>query len=94
MPYVALNPNKCSDKGWFFLSCCSLTTFNKILLSVYYRPDTTLGNTLMNKKDMSPAFRDLEKRQGTKTENKHCVNRVIWDRPQGHQACRKAHLRK
>lgn len=43
---------------------------------------------------MAPAFRDFEKRQGTVTENKHCVDRVIWDRPQRHQACRKTRLRK
>lgn len=84
IPYVALNPTKCKT-AWFFssLNYHFITTFNKTLLSIYYKPGTPQGNTLMRKHYMPPAIRDLEKRQGPITCNKHHVDTAIWDRPQG-----------
>lgn len=74
------SPNKCCDIRWFFSSLNHLTTtFKTILLSIYCRPGSILGNTLTNPQDVAPAFWGLERRQGTITCNKHCDDGVITE---------------
>lgn len=93
IPYVALNPNKCWDIGWFFSSLNYLWTFNKIFLSsigqaLYYGIRPRTKRTWLLPSGILKGDKEI-----------YNTSQALWwqgdvEETMGHQPCRKAYLRK